>query len=700
MSETVSAAATTVPKWASGRYAPVQEEVTALDLPVIGELPVELDGRYLRNGPNPMGPVDPVTGHWFVGDGMVHGVRLRDGRAEWYRNRWVRSTKVSETLGEEPAPGERHAGMDTANTNVIGLAGKTFALVEAGARPVELSEELATICHSDLGGTLPHGYTAHPKVDPATGDLHAIAYHWALPHLEYVVIGADGLVRTVQPIEVEGGPMVHDCSITQKWAVVYDLPVAFDLEMAMGGRFPYSWQPERASRVGSGAAGRRRRRSLVRGRALLRVPSDERLRRRRHRGARRRALRPGVRPGPHLAGRLRGPLGPLASRHRHRSRPRRRPAAMSPSSSRGSTSAESAARTDTATAPPAPTASTATSSAVSWCGPISSAGATDVIDLGPGRVSGEWVMVPRADDAAEDDGWLMTLVHDVATDLSELVVLDAGAPERGTGRPRATPGSGARSGSTATGCPAEVSGGGVGGSRPRVRVLVTGATGFVGKRLVSTLVDRGHDVRAMTRHPERYDGPGQPVGADVSQPDSLGPALADVDVAYYLVHSLDDDDFERKDADAARAFGSAAAAAGVGRIVYLGGLGADDPAELSAHLRSRREVEGLLSEARRPDHGAAGRHRDRPRRDLVGDHPAVGQEPPGDGGPALGEDPHAADRPRRRRASARGGGRGRHHRGSGLRYRRTRSDDLRRDAEAGGQDPPRAGSADRRSCRC
>jgi len=135
------------------------------------------------------------------------------------------------------------------------------------------------------------------------------------------------------------------------------------------------------------------------------------------------------------------------------------------------------------------------------------------------------------------------------------------------------------------------------GSPLAVRVLVTGATGFVGKRLVSTLIDRGHDVTAMTRRPERYDGPGQAVGGDVSEPDSLGPALDGIDVAYYLVHSLDDDDFERKDAQAARAFGAAAAAAQVGRIVYLGGLGADDPAELSAHLRSRREVESLLGEA-------------------------------------------------------------------------------------------------------
>ena len=124
-------------------------------------------------------------------------------------------------------------------------------------------------------------------------------------------------------------------------------------------------------------------------------------------------------------------------------------------------------------------------------------------------------------------------------------------------------------------------------------VLVTGATGFIGRRLVPALLDAGHDVRAMTRHPESYDGPGEAVGADVRDPGSLAGALEGVDVAIYLVHSLDDPDFERKDAQAARNFSRAAADAGLQQIVYMGGLG-DDDHELSAHLRSRREVEGLL----------------------------------------------------------------------------------------------------------
>ncbi len=126
------------------------------------------------------------------------------------------------------------------------------------------------------------------------------------------------------------------------------------------------------------------------------------------------------------------------------------------------------------------------------------------------------------------------------------------------------------------------------------RVLVTGASGFVGSALCAALVAAGHHVRSMTRRPQSYSGAGDPVYGDASDPESLEAALRGVDAAYYLVHSLDDANFEHKDAAAARAFSTAAAAAGIGRIIYLGGLGRDD-SELSPHLKSRREVEKLLA---------------------------------------------------------------------------------------------------------
>ncbi|MGY1856472.1 NAD(P)H-binding protein [Modestobacter sp. SYSU DS0290] len=132
-----------------------------------------------------------------------------------------------------------------------------------------------------------------------------------------------------------------------------------------------------------------------------------------------------------------------------------------------------------------------------------------------------------------------------------------------------------------------------------MRVLVSGASGFVGGRLCVALEEAGHEVRAMTRHPDTYTGAGAPVAGDVGDEASLRAALAGCSAAYYLVHSLDSADFQEKDAAAARAFARAAADAGLGRIVYLGGLG-NDADDLSAHLRSRRQVERLLAEGSVP----------------------------------------------------------------------------------------------------
>ncbi len=126
-----------------------------------------------------------------------------------------------------------------------------------------------------------------------------------------------------------------------------------------------------------------------------------------------------------------------------------------------------------------------------------------------------------------------------------------------------------------------------------MKVAVAGASGFVGRRLCLALEREGHQVRALTRSPDRYTGAGEAVRGDVHDAASLDAALAGCDAAYYLVHSLDDPDFLRRDAEAARTFAAAAGRAGVSRIVYLGGLG-DDADDLSAHLRSRREVERLL----------------------------------------------------------------------------------------------------------
>ena len=222
--------------------APVSVEVTATDLAVTGHIPEFLDGRYLRNGPNPVAEVDPATYHWFTGDGMVHGVALQGGKADWYRNRWVRSPVVRTVLGEPTAATRNlRAGMQSlgANTNVLAHAGKTLALIEGGVANYELTDELDTVGPCDFDGTLVGGYAAHPHRDPRTGELHAVSYSFARGRtVQYSVIDTHGHARRTVDIAVSGSPMMHDFSLTDKYVVLYDLPVTLDPMQVVGTKMP------------------------------------------------------------------------------------------------------------------------------------------------------------------------------------------------------------------------------------------------------------------------------------------------------------------------------------------------------------------------------------------------------------------------------------------------------------------------------
>ena len=102
-----------------------------------------------------------------------------------------------------------------------------------------------------IGGTLPGGFSAHPKRDPISGELHAVSYYWEWDYLEYSVVGVDARVRRTVRVPVTGGPMVHDMGLTETRVVLLDLPVVFDLELAMAGStLPYTWSPPYGARVG------------------------------------------------------------------------------------------------------------------------------------------------------------------------------------------------------------------------------------------------------------------------------------------------------------------------------------------------------------------------------------------------------------------------------------------------------------------
>ncbi len=236
----------------SGIHRPMSEELTLNELAVSGAIPPGLDGRYLRIGPNPITSPNPATHHWFLGDGMVHGIRLRAGRALWYRNRWIRSEAVSKVLDEAPVPTAPGRERGTVNTNVIGHAGRTWALVEAGTSPAQLDDELATIAFNPFEGTLKGPFSAHPHRDPDSGELHAVCYHGRVQDsVWHTVVDAQGRVVREQRIAVEHGPSIHDCAITKSFVLVFDLPVTFSMKALLGGYpFPYRWNPGHRARVG------------------------------------------------------------------------------------------------------------------------------------------------------------------------------------------------------------------------------------------------------------------------------------------------------------------------------------------------------------------------------------------------------------------------------------------------------------------
>lgn len=234
-----------------GIHAPMRSELTLQDLPVAGSIPPGLNGRYLRIGANPAEP-NPAGHHWFLGDGMVHGLAIQDGRAVWYRNRWIMSNLVAAALGRSSAPGPRRGVNDTVNTNVVNIGGRTFAVVEAGSNPVELSDTLDAQCYNPFDGTLHGSFTGHPHRDPRTGDHHAIAYDGRIwDAIRHVVVSPAGRVVRDVPVAVRHGPSIHDCAITARFALILDLPVTFSMRTLLRGyRFPFRWNPSHPARVG------------------------------------------------------------------------------------------------------------------------------------------------------------------------------------------------------------------------------------------------------------------------------------------------------------------------------------------------------------------------------------------------------------------------------------------------------------------
>ena len=239
--------AASLPFHMRGNYAPVTAEVEAFDLAVQGAIPAELNGRYIRNGANPKnGP----TMHWFAGDGMLHGIRLLDGKAEWYRNRWVQTKTLAGADRMDMSTGTIDLTVGLANTHVVRHAGRILAL-EEGSLPNEISPDLDTMGPYDFGGKLHTPFTAHPHVCPETGEMHFFGYELiSAPFVTYHIADAAGNLIHSQPIDVPGPTMVHDFAISRNYAIFLDMPVVFDLDEALKGSMPFMWRESYGARIG------------------------------------------------------------------------------------------------------------------------------------------------------------------------------------------------------------------------------------------------------------------------------------------------------------------------------------------------------------------------------------------------------------------------------------------------------------------
>ncbi len=250
-----------------GPFAPVHEETTADNLKVIGKLPPELDGMFVRNGPNPQFP--PIKSyHLFEGDGMLHGVRVQGGKAS-YRNRFVRT----DGWKEEHAAGKSVYGSfldpidlskvdftkvvtgkspfkNTANTALVWHDGRLLALWEGG-EPHEIKlPDLETVGPYTFGGKLRHPFTAHPKVDPATGEMLFFGYMPIKPYVQYSVVNAQGQIVRTTPIDIPRPIMMHDFAVTSRHTVFLDLPMTFDVQRLQRGGPAIAFEPAPGARFG------------------------------------------------------------------------------------------------------------------------------------------------------------------------------------------------------------------------------------------------------------------------------------------------------------------------------------------------------------------------------------------------------------------------------------------------------------------
>jgi carotenoid cleavage dioxygenase-like enzyme len=247
---------------ARNNLAPIPFEADAPFLKVQGELPRELNGTLYRNGPNPQ--FEAPGAHWFVGDGMLHAFHLENGRAS-YRNRWIRTPKwqaehdagralfggFGRKLPDAPASIPSDGGV--ANTNILFHGGRLLAL-EEGHLPTEIEPgTLKRLGYCDYQGGISGPFTAHPKIDPLTGEMVFFGYNAdgpLTPALSFGSVNASGVVTRFDRLIAPYASMVHDFILTENHLLFPVLPITGSMERAMTGKPAYAWEPDKGAYVG------------------------------------------------------------------------------------------------------------------------------------------------------------------------------------------------------------------------------------------------------------------------------------------------------------------------------------------------------------------------------------------------------------------------------------------------------------------
>lgn len=229
-----------------GINAPVFQELDITNLKISGTIPPEIKGMYVRNGPNPMFKPESYN-YPLEGDGMLHGIYFNYGEVS-YKNRWIQTRGLAYERFEGKELSELKF-KNYANTNIIAHNDKLLALYEIGL-PYEITQDLETVGEWNFQGELEQSMTAHPKIDPVTGELHFYRYSFFnTPYLHYYIADKQGKIIRHSPIEIEKPVLIHDMAITENYAIFFDCPFNFNLEKAKGNNTPFVWQPEAETTV-------------------------------------------------------------------------------------------------------------------------------------------------------------------------------------------------------------------------------------------------------------------------------------------------------------------------------------------------------------------------------------------------------------------------------------------------------------------